>query len=61
MAYFASRAREERAVFVFVAGLVAAMAGSMGCVLIGAGGIAAMTAGLALVSVPAGLRPVRIG
>ena len=61
VAYLASRVREERALFVLVAGLVAAMAGSMGCVLIGAIGIAAMMAGLALVSVPAGLRSVRIG
>jgi hypothetical protein len=48
VAAWAAREAQERAPFVFVAGLVAALAGSMGCAILGLGGVAAMAVGLAL-------------
>jgi hypothetical protein len=58
VAYFASRVKQDRGAFVFVAGATAALAGSLGCVIGGLGGIASMVVGLTLVSVPAAMRPV---
>jgi hypothetical protein len=48
VAAFAARETADRARFVVSAGLVAAIAGSMGCAILGLGGIAAMAVGLAL-------------
>jgi hypothetical protein len=47
IAWYASREPKERAGFVFWSGLVAALAGSMGCAILGLGGVVAMAAGLA--------------
>jgi hypothetical protein len=46
LALYASREAKSRATFVFWSGLVAALAGSMGCAILGIGGVAAMAAGL---------------
>ena len=54
-----AHARARRATFLVTAGAVAALAGSLGCVVMGAGGVAAMAAGLALIAVPFGLLPAR--
>ncbi len=40
----------DRAPFVFAAGFVAALAGSMGCAILGLGGVAAMAVGLLLMT-----------
>jgi hypothetical protein len=56
VAYAATRVNGNKGAFVFAAGLVAALAGSLGCIFVGAGGVVAMIVGLAIVSVPAGLR-----
>lgn len=56
VAYAATRVHGNKGVFVFAAGLVAALAGSLGCIFVGAGGVVAMLVGLAIVSLPAGLR-----
>jgi len=56
VAYFASRVRVDKGAFVFVAGATAALAGSLGCVILGLGGIVSMVVGLTLVSVPAAMR-----
>jgi hypothetical protein len=50
---------DDRRTFLAAAGALALLAGSLGCVLVGLGGVAAMGAGLALASAPAVLRPVR--
>jgi hypothetical protein len=42
------REPKDRAEFVVSAGLVAALAGSMGCAILGLGGVVAMGVGLAL-------------
>jgi len=44
----AAREGKDRAPFVVSAGLVAALAGSMGCAILGLGGVVAMAVGLAL-------------
>jgi hypothetical protein len=51
----AAREPDDRALFAVAAGAVAALAGSLGCVEVGLGGIAAMAAGLTLIA-PLGLR-----
>lgn len=56
--YYASREREDRTAFVLAGGAVAALAGSLGCVIVGLGGVLAMTIGLALVT-PFALRNAR--
>jgi hypothetical protein len=43
----------DRALFAVSAGAIAALAGTLGCVVVGMGGIAAMLAGLALATAPA--------
>jgi hypothetical protein len=48
VAAYAAREDKDRAPFVVSAGLIAALAGSMGCAVLGLGGIAAMAVGLAL-------------
>jgi hypothetical protein len=48
IAAYASRETRDRAWFVVSSGLVAALAGSMGCAILGLGGVAAMAVGLAL-------------
>ncbi len=50
---------EERRVFLVAAGALAMAAGSLGCVLVGLSGVAAMGAGLVVVSAPAVWRPAR--
>lgn len=55
----ASRVVEGRTEFVLVAGGLAAIAGSLGCVVLGVGGVVAMVAALAVLSVPAMLSPAR--
>jgi hypothetical protein len=55
IAHYAAREGEERGAFVVAAGTVAALAGSLGCVLVGLGGLVAMGAGLALAT-PIALR-----
>jgi len=55
VALCALRVREERALFLVAAGGVAALAGSLGCVIVGMGGVVAMAIGLTLVA-PLGLR-----
>jgi len=52
---FAMRERDERALFVLVGGGTAALAGALGCLGAGFGGVVAMTAGL-LVVAPFALR-----
>ncbi len=47
--------------FVLVASFVAALAGALGCVLVGVGGIAAMGLALGLAAVPTALVPVSRG
>ena len=56
VAYLGSRISEDRGAFIVVAGGIAALAGSLGCVIVGLGGIGSMIIGLALVSVPAAIR-----
>jgi hypothetical protein len=48
IAAYAAREPKDRARFVVSSGLVAALAGSMGCAILGLGGIVAMAVGLAL-------------
>ncbi len=55
----ASRVDEGRKEFVLVAGGLASLAGSLGCVVLGVGGVVAMIAALAALSVPAMLVPAR--
>ena len=50
IAAYASRQPNDRAPFVFAAGFVAALAGSMGCAILGLGGVAAMAVGLLLMT-----------
>ena len=45
---FATREADDRAAFIVAGGAIAALAGSLGCIVAGVGGIAAMGAGLAL-------------
>jgi hypothetical protein len=61
VAQAASGVPEDKAVFVVAGGAVAALAGTLGCFVVGLGGIAAMIAGLLLLSVPAALRPSAAG
>jgi hypothetical protein len=56
--YYASREPEDKVTFVVAGGAVAALAGSLGCVVVGLGGIAAMAVGLAVVA-PIALRSAR--
>lgn len=56
--YAATREREDRAAFVAAGGAIAALAGSLSCVVIGLGGVIAMAIGVALVA-PLGLRSAR--
>lgn len=56
--HYASRESEDRAAFVFAGGAVAALGGSLGCFIVGLGGVAAMAVGLALVT-PFALRGAR--
>ncbi len=61
VASFAAKVHDDRAAFVITAGAVAALAGSLGCAIVGLGGVAAMGIGLTLVA-PLGLRaPSRAG
>jgi hypothetical protein len=55
VAAYTLRVREDRAVFLVTAGGVAAVAGSLGCVIVGMGGVVAMAIGLMLAA-PLGLR-----
>jgi hypothetical protein len=55
---YATHEHEDRASFVVAAGAVAALAGSLGCVIVGLGGIVAMALGVALVA-PLALRVPR--
>ena len=48
IAFATAGERRDRALLVFGAGAVAALAGSLGCVIAGLGGVAAMMAALAL-------------
>jgi hypothetical protein len=48
VAAYAAREPSDRARFVVSAGLIAGVAGSMGCAILGLGGVAAMGVGLAL-------------
>lgn len=57
--YYASREAQDKATFVFAGGAVAALAGSLGCVIVGLGGVVAMAVGLALVT-PLALRGARV-
>jgi hypothetical protein len=54
-----ARASAERATFLVSAGAIAALVGSLGCMIMGLGGVAAMVAGLAAIAVPAGLWPAK--
>jgi hypothetical protein len=54
---FAARTSRDRARFLFACGAIATLAGSLGCIDAGLGGIAAMAVSLAIVS-PLGLRRV---
>jgi hypothetical protein len=51
--------RSDKATFVFAGGAIAALAGSLGCVVVGLGGVAAMAIGLALVTPLVALRGAR--
>jgi hypothetical protein len=53
--FFALRETDHRLRFIFAAGSMAALAGSLGCLDVGLGGIVAMLAGLATLA-PVGLR-----
>lgn len=55
--WYGTREREDRAPFVVAAGAVAALAGSLGCVIVGLGGVVAMALGVALVA-PLAMRGV---
>jgi hypothetical protein len=48
--YAARERQDHRAAFVVAAGAVSALAGSLGCVIVGLGGVVAMAAGLVLVT-----------
>lgn len=56
IAAYALRMKEGRASFVLGAGAVAAVAGSLGCAVVGLAGIAAMAGALVAVSLPVALR-----
>jgi len=59
---WASRRSVEGAPFVFAAGVVSALAGSMGCAMLGLGGVAAMAAGLVTMApVALAVAPPRAG
>jgi len=48
--YYAAREQEDRTAFVLAGGAVAALAGSLGCVIAGLSGVLAMIVGLAIVT-----------
>ncbi|HWL86737.1 MAG TPA: hypothetical protein VNO21_13095 [Polyangiaceae bacterium] len=48
--YYAAREQEDRTAFVLAGGAVAALAGSLGCVIAGLSGVLAMIVGLAVVT-----------
>jgi hypothetical protein len=57
VAYFARKQDRDRATFLFAAGTIAMLAGSLGCALAGFGGIIAMTAGAIASAAPVVLAP----
>jgi len=58
VAFYGARERGDRGAFIVCAGAVAALSGSLGCLIMGLGGIVAMVCGIALIT-PFGLRTAR--